>query len=175
MGFFDFLTGRRAPAPGTPKANEEELRAAFLALNRPTAPFEVREGGPGGGSEGADLVAEWRIVDARWYEVFAKAGLQKGAQVLLRLDAAAGEVRNLQRDFTVEWRAGVPDLSFSAEAFRGQKVELSWGTGFAFREEDLRFGKVYEYRFRTSELVRPLQEVAAIHGWTWRPVAFGRL
>ncbi len=171
MGIFDFLTGRKAPPAGTPQANEAELRAAFLALNRPSAPFEVREGGP----EGADLVAEWRIVDAKWYEIFAKAGLKKGAQVLLKLDAASGEVRNVQRDFTVEWRAGVPSMSFSAEGFRGQKTEISFGTGFAFREEDLRFGKVYEYRFRTSELKNPLQEVAAIHGWTWRPVAFGRL
>ena len=171
MGLFDLFTGRKAPPAGTPRADAEELRAAFLALDRDTAPFTVREGG----SEGADLVAEWRIVDARWYEVFAKAGLGKGAQVLLRLDAQTGEVRNVQRDYTVEWRAGVPSLSFSAEAFRGQKVEMSWGAGAAFREEDLRFGKVYEYRFRTSELKDPLREVAAIHGWTWRPVAFGRL
>ncbi len=174
MGFFDFFTGRKAPAPGTPQADAEELRAAFLALNRSTAPFVVREGGPGSSPEGADLVAEWRIVDARWYEIFAKAGLSKAAQVLLRLDAA-GEVRNVQRDFTVEWRAGLPHLAFSAEGFRGQKVEMSFGTGFAFREEDLRFGKVYDYRFRTSELTGPLQEVATNHGWTWRPVAFGRL
>jgi hypothetical protein len=171
MGFFDIFTGRKAPPAGTPQADAAELRAAFLALNRSTAPFEVREGGP----EGADLVAEWRIVDARWYEIFAKAGLKKGAQVLLRLDAATGEVRNVQRDFSVEWRAGVPAINFSAEAFRGQKVEMSFGTAFAFREEDLRFGKVYEYRFNTRELKSPLQEVAAIHGWSWRPVAFGRL
>ena len=171
MGFFDVFIGRKAPPAGTPQADAAELRAALLALNRPAAPFEVREGGP----EGADLVAEWRIVDARWYEIFAKAGLKKGAQVLLRLDAATGEVRCVQRDFTVEWRAGVPHLGFSAEGFRGQTAELSFGSGFAFREEDLHFGKVYEYRFRTSELKNPLQEVAAIHGWAWRPVAFGRL
>ena len=171
MGFFDFFTGRKAPAPGTPQAPAADLRAALLDINRATAPFEVREGG----AEGADLVAEWRIVDAKWFEIFAKAGLKKGAQVLLRLDDATGEVRNVQRDFTVEWRAGLPHLGFSAERFRGQKTEISFGTGFAFREEDLGFGKVYEYRFKTAELVGPLQEVTAKLGWTWRPVAFGRL
>lgn len=171
MGLFDFFTGRKAPPAGTPQADAEELRAAFLSLNRATAPFTVEEGGP----EGADLTAEWRIVDAAWYEIFAKAGLKKGAQVLLRLDAATGEVRSVDRDYSVEWRAGVPSLSFSAEGFRGQKAEMSFGTSFAFREEDLRFGKVYDYRFTTRELKQPLQEIAAIHGWTWRPVAFGRL
>ena len=171
MGFFDFLSGRRAPIPGTPQVDAAELRAALLGLNRETAPFEIREGGP----EGADMTAEWRIVDAKWVEIFAKAGLKKGAQVLLKLDTEAGEVRSTDRDFTVEWRSGLPSLSFSAEGFRGQKIEMSFGTGYAFREDDLRFGKVYDYRFQTRELKAPLQEVAAIHGWTWRPVAFGRL
>ncbi len=135
MGLFDLFSGRKAPPAGTPQANAEELRAAFLALNRDTAPFTVREGGP----EGADLCADWRIVDAAWYEIFAKAGLKKGAQVLLKLDADSGEVRSVMRDYTVEWRAGLPSLSFSAEAFRGQKVEMSFGTGYAFHEEDLRY------------------------------------
>ena len=171
MGFFDVFTGRKAPPAGTPRQSADQLRAAFLALNRDSAPFTLREGGP----EGADLTAEWRIVEARWYEIFAKAGLKKGAQVLLRLDEEAGEVRSVQRDYTVEWRAGLPHLVFSAEGFRGQSIELGFGTGFAFREEDLRFGRVYEYRFATKELKAPLQEVAAAQGWTWRPVAFGRL
>ena len=171
MGLFDLFTGRRPPLPGTPCRDGAELRAAFLVLNRDSAPFVVREGGP----EGADLVAEWRLSDARWRDVFAKAGLKKGAQVLLRLDYQTGEVRAVQRDYAIEWHAGMPSLSFAAEAFRGQSVEVSFGSGHAFREEDLRFGKVYDWRFRTSELKGPLQEIAAIHGWTWRPVAFGRL
>ena len=127
MGFFDVFTGRKAPPAGTPRQSAEDLRAALLALNRSTAPFVVSEGGP----EGADLTAEWRIVDARWYEIFAKAGLKKGAQVLLKLNEEMGEVRNIQRDYTIEWRAGLPSLSFSAEGFRGQKVEMSFGlSGF---------------------------------------------
>ena len=113
MGFFDMFTGRKAPPGRTPRQDAAEIRAAFLALNRDTAPFTLREGGP----EGADLVAEWRIVDAAWYEIFAKAGLRKGAQVLLRLDEASGEVRAVDRDYTVEWRAGVPRLAFSADVF----------------------------------------------------------
>jgi hypothetical protein len=171
MGFFDIFTGRKAPAPGAVRRDADGLRAALLDLNRPTAPFVVRDGAP----EGADLVAEWRIADARWYEIFAKAGLRKTAQVLMRLDEGAGEVRSVDRTFDVEWRAGVPTLSFSAEAFRGQKVEVSWGKGWAFREEDLAFGKVYDWRFATRELKGPLQETVAASGWAWRPVAFGRL
>ena len=34
-------------------------------------------------------MAEWRIVDAGWYEIFAKANLEKAFKVLMRLDEAA--------------------------------------------------------------------------------------
>ena len=171
MGILDIFTGRRPPAPGVAPATMTDLRTALLDLNRPTSPVVVRDGGP----EDADFVAEWRIADARWYEIFAKAGLKKTAQVLLRLDAGRSEVRAVDRGFDVEWRAGVPTLSFSAEAFRGQKVEVSFGKAWAFQEEDLRFGKVYDWRFNTRELKGPLQEVVANGGWAWRPVAFGKL
>lgn len=171
MGIFDRITGRRAASPAASPADAEEIRAAFLALDRPTAPFALREGR----EEGADLVAEWRIADAAWAQVFAKAGLLRAAQVLLRLDAAAAEVRSAERDLAVEWRAGLPVVSLPAEGFDAHAIETGSRTGYAFREEDLRFGRVHEYRFRTAELVRPLQEVAVIHGWTWRPVAPGHL
>lgn len=173
MGLFDLFTGRRAPAPGTARLSEGELRAALLSLDRDTSPVVVRPAREG--EEGADLVAEWRIADARWYEIFAKAGLSKVAQALLRLDDARSEVRAVQRDWTVEWRAGVPTLGASAEAFRGRKVEVSWGKGWAFREEDLRFGKVYDWTFDTRALLGPLRGAVASGGWAWRPVAFGRL
>lgn len=172
MGLFDLLTGRRPPAPGTARAPATDLRLALLGLNRDTSPIVIRLAHPG--EEGADLVAEWRLADATWFEIFAKAGLTKVAQVLLRLDDAAGEVRCVQRDWTVEWRAGVPSLSASAEAFRGRKVEVSFGRGFAWRE-DLSYGTVYDWTLDTKALLKPLQEATAAKGWGWRPVAFGKL
>jgi hypothetical protein len=170
MGIFDFLTGSKAAPSGVPKLGKDALGAALLALNRDTAPYVVRDGG----SENCDLVAEWRIVDARWYEIFAKASLTKVFKVLMKFDDAKGEVRAVDQEWTVEWHAGVPALSLSAEAFRGQKVEMSFGTAYAFKE-DLSYGKVYEYRFKTAEIKGPLQEVAAKSGWGWKGVAFGKL
>jgi hypothetical protein len=40
-----------------------------------------------GAAENVDLIAEWKIVDAQWYEIFAKAGLEKVFRVFLKLDA----------------------------------------------------------------------------------------
>lgn len=173
MGLFDLFTGRRPPAPGRARRPEADLRAALLGLNRDTSPVLIRPAHES--EEGADLVAEWRLADARWYEVLGKAGLTKAAQLLLRFDDATGEVRAVSRDWTVEWHAGLPRLSLAADGFRGRKAEISWGRGYAFREEDLQFGKVYDWSFDTRALKGPIQEVVAASGWAWRGVAFSRL
>lgn len=171
MGMFDWLTGSKSAPSGVARQPASALRQQLLAINRDTAPFVIRDGAP----ERCDLVAEWKIVDARWYEIFAKAGLEKTFKVLMKFDEAKGEVRAVDQEWTVEWRAGVPSLALSAEAFRGQKMEMSFGTAFAFKEEDLSFGKVYEYRFRTSEIKDPLIAAAQAAGWGWKGVAFGKL
>jgi hypothetical protein len=170
MGLFDWLMGKASVPVSAIRQPVAVLRQNLLAINRDTAPFVVRDGAP----EGVDLVAEWKIVDARWYEIFAAAGLEKVFRILIKFDDAKGEVRSLDQEWSVEWRAGVPNLTLSGEAFRGQKFEISFGAGYAFRE-DLSYGKVYQYAFKTSEMKEPLIEAAANAGWNWRGVAFGKL
>jgi hypothetical protein len=171
MGLFDWLTGTKSAPEGVERQSAAELRRRLLAVNRETAPFVVRDGAP----EGVDLVAEWKIVDARWYEIFAKAGIERVFKVLMKFDAEKGEVRAVDQEWSVEWRAGVPSLSFAASAFRGQTTEISFGTAYAFREDLSSYGKVYDYRFSTKELKEPLIEAAHAAGWGWRGVAFGKL
>ena len=60
MGLFDLFTGNKTPAPGVTRIQAADLRTALLALNRDSAPWQIRDGAP----EGCDLVAEWKIVDA---------------------------------------------------------------------------------------------------------------
>jgi hypothetical protein len=170
MKLFDWLTGTKRPAAGVPAKTSAEVRTDLLAVNRPAAPFIVRDGAP----ENVDLVAEWRIVDATWYEIFAKAGLKKVFKVLIKLDEQASEVRAVDQEWSVEWRAGVPTLSLTAKAFRGQTREFSFGTAFAFTQQG-RFGQVYRYKFSTAEIKTPLQDVVTKAGWTWRGVSFGKL
>jgi len=59
--------------------------------------------------------------------------------------------------------------------FRGQKWEMSTETVWAFREEDLSWGKIYSYNFKTDEMKKPLEAAAKAAGWGWRGVAFGKL
>jgi hypothetical protein len=142
----------------------------MLAVNRPTAPFQIRLGQAGE----AELVAEWKIVDASWYEIFAKAHLAKAFKVQMRLDEATHEVRNVDQEWSVEWRAGTPQMTLATSSFRGQQKSVEFGKAFGFTEK-LAVGEIYNYRFSTGELKDPLQKAVASQGWSWRPVAFGKL
>lgn len=167
MGLLDWYTGTTRPPEGVTPKSAAEVRSALLAVNRPTAPFVVRDGR----TEGVHLVGEWKIVDASWYEVFAKAGLKKMFQVLMGLDESNHEVRALDTQHTVEWEAGAPSLSYSAEWGRGPVKEYSAGRAYAFTETG-EYGEVYNYKFVSGELKRPLQEAVTGAGWVWRGMLF---
>lgn len=170
MGIFDFFTGTKRPKSGVTAAESEQVRAAILAINRDTAPFQITAST----DDSCDFIAEWRIVDAKWHEVFAKASLKKVFRIKMRLDPDKNEVRAVDEEFTVSWRAGIPSISLAASAFRGQKTEISGGMAYAFTEE-FKPGVVYKYRFNTTELKKPLQQAVTENGWIWRGVAFSKL
>lgn len=170
MGLFDFFTSTKRPAAGTPVLSSQQVRERLLALDRPTAPWTLVDGR----AEGVDFIAQWRIVDARWYEIFAKAGLEKVFRIDLKLDEAARQVRAQDREYSVAWRAGVPTLSLAASAFKGQSQSIQFGASYGFTE-DLGVGQQYRYRFQTSELKEPIQTAVTSCGWTYKGVAFGKL
>ena len=167
---FDFLTSTKRPAAGTPVLPPRQVIDRLLALNRPTAPWSIIDGRP----EGADLIAEWKIVDARWYEIFAKAGLSKVFRIYLKLDEAKKQVRAQDLAYEVSWRAGIPTLSAAASAFRGQSTSVEFGASYGFTE-DLEIGEQYRYRFQTGEIKKPVQDAVTACGWVYKGVVFGSL
>jgi len=167
---FDFFSSTKRPAAGTPVLPPQAVRDRILSVNRPTAPYHLIDGA----SENVDLIAEWKIVDAAWYEIFAKAGLSKVFKIYLKLDPKAHEVRAMDREYTLAWSAGVPKLSVAVTAFKGQTQSVEFGTAYAFTET-LAPGQVYKYRFDTREIKKPIQEAVTACGWTYKGVAFGKL
>jgi hypothetical protein len=167
MGLFGF--GKK-PDKNVPVLSAEEVRQRLFALNRESAPYQIIDGR----SEHVDLIAEWKIVDAKWYEIFAKANLTNVFRIYMKFDEARHEVRAKDEEYTVEWRAGVPSLSGSASKFQGQKTSIEFGTAYPFTEE-LKPGQVYKYRFSTNEIKKPVQEAVAACGWSYKGVAFGKL
>ncbi|MEW6093491.1 MAG: hypothetical protein AB1531_05950 [Chloroflexota bacterium] len=163
------LFGKKTSA-SVPALPVEEVKTRLLALNRPTAPYQIRDGQ----AEGVDLVAEWKIVDAQWYEIFAKANLTKVFRIYMKFDPAKAELRAQDHEYTVQWRAGVPSLSLAVSSFKGQMTSVEFGAAFAFTET-LAPGVVYKYRFNTNELKKPIQEALAACGWSYKGIAFGKL
>jgi len=150
--------------------SENILRDMLMALNRPNAPYQIIDGS----SENVDLIAEWKIVDAQWYEIFAKARLTEVFCIYMKLDADHHEVRAQDHEYTIQWSAGVPRLSLAVSTFRGQMTSMEFGVGYAFTET-LAPDQVYKYRFNTKEIKKPIQEVTAACGWRYKGIAFGKL
>ena len=156
--------------PKVPVLPAQEVMNRLLELNRPSAPFQIVDGA----SEGVDLIAEWKIVDAEWYEIFAKAGLEKTFQIRMKFDAEKNHVRAKDYEYSVEWRAGIPSLSLTVSSFQGQTTSVQFGTAYAFTEE-LKPGQVYNYRFSTNEIKKPIKEIVEACGWKYKGIAFGKL
>ena len=165
MGLFG-----RKPASNVPALSAADVKTRLLGINRASAPFTIVDGQ----SENVDLVAEWKIVDASWYEIFAKAKLEKVFRIYLKLDADKHEVRAQDHEYTVQWTAGIPKLSMAVSSFKGQMNSVEFGSGYAFTET-LAPGQVYKYKFNTNELKKPLQDAAAACGWSYKGVSFGKL
>jgi len=167
MGLFGF--GKKSDK-NSRILSKEEVRQRLLALNRETAPFQIMDGS----SENADLIAEWKIVDAQWYEIFAKANLTKVFRIYMKFDEAKHQLRAKDEEYTVQWKAGIPALSASVSKFQGQTTSIEFGTAYAFTEE-LKPGQVYKYRFSTSEIKKPIQDAVTACGWEYKGIAFGKL
>ncbi|MEV0094780.1 hypothetical protein [Streptomyces sp. NPDC050738] len=169
MGLFDRLTGTKHPADGVAPRSAAEVYAALLGLNRPDVPYVVRDGR----AEGADLVAEWRVMDPAWHAFFVRTQVSRVFQVRMRLVPEKNEVRTLDQEYEVTWSSGVPVLSLSVEAERGQvrTVSKRWTIG----GEDGGPGLTESYKFDSADLKPPLQDMVLAGGWTWRGVVAGKL
>jgi hypothetical protein len=163
------LFGKK-PAANVPALSVEDMKSRLLGLNRPSAPYSIVDGQ----AEGVDLIAEWKIVNASWYEIFAKAKLEKVFRIFMKLDPGKNEIRAQDHEYSIQWSAGVPRLTMAVSSFKGQMTSVEFGTAYAFTET-LAPGQVYNYRFNTNELKKPIQEMAASCGWSYKGISFGKL
>ncbi len=170
MGLFDKLTGTKRPADGVAPRSAAEVHTALLGLNRPDVPYVIRDGR----EEGADLVAQWRILDPAWQTFFVRTQVSRVFQVRMRLVQEKNEVRSLDQQYEVTWVGDAPRLALAAEAQCGQvqTVSKSWTLG---RGEDGGLEATETFNFDSSDLKNPLQDTVLGAGWTWRGVITGKL
>ncbi|MFJ2133609.1 hypothetical protein ACIP4W_21150 [Streptomyces sp. NPDC088846] len=168
MGFFDKLTGTKRASSGVAPRSAEEVRAALLGINGPDVPYVVRNGTS---SEGADLVAEWRVREPAWRTFFVRTQLSRTLKTRMRLVPANHEVRALDEQWEVTWVGDTPRLARSREYARGQVTTVSrqWKVE---RGADGRLHRTEVFRCDPAEMKTPLQDAVLGAGWTWRAVVF---
>jgi hypothetical protein len=154
-----------APRPNTAPVTAKTLRSRILALNDLDLPFQVRE-------EADGLVAEWRIADDRWIGLMEAGGLHDVHRIYLALDPVRERVRSLDVRRTVEWGAGIAEVSASFSFFRGISFfdyERGAQLGLFFRDGRWTT-RAYDYEFVLSEMKTPLVQAIVGSGWRFTPV-----
>ena len=97
--------------------------------------------------EGFDVALD--IVDARWYQLYAKAGLER--TFVHHVTMAGGRDFTITDDsHTLEWEAGHPRLGARVERFVGRRYDLGFRKTIAVTE-DARIDTVVDYAFSSEE------------------------
>ena len=97
--------------------------------------------------EGFDVALD--IVDARWYKLYAKAGLER--TFVHHVTMAGGRDFTITDDsHTLEWEAGHPRLGARVERFVGRRYDVGFRKTIAVTE-DARIDTVVDYAFSSEE------------------------
>ena len=134
-----------------------ELRAQIQGINQFDAPVMVEE-------RKGKLVATWNYVDARWLELFAKAGLTKTYELQIKFDEARHRVTMVDRTKEAAWRAGVGGASVGGSTSQGVVMAYEVGKQWGIKE-NFELGKIYDYRFVPSEIKLPILNSILRSGW----------
>jgi hypothetical protein len=167
VGVGEYLGGKKKRSANP--IGKDELVNRLLSLNSPDLPYVIKP------VEETDLLVEWKIVDARWYSLFSKAGLRQTYRSFIVLDPQRVSARYCEETVGVEWVAGTnglnqPRYHYQSEFFRGRILfRKSWGVQYALRE-DMTFGKVYQYDFDIRSVRNPIKQTIEESGWEYVPV-----
>ena len=159
-GVMGTLKGEYQPKEGTPVLDAAEVRKRLLALRDIDVPLEVVETE---GKEPGELVARWRIRDAKWWSAFKHVGTEAVTDIHLVLDPEAHEVRGLDKAHTVRWNGNVPTLDKSSNVERDTSA---WWNA----EDPLNPDRMRQWRFDGAEVKDVIGTVITDCGWSLKQV-----
>ena len=172
LGFFQYLGGKKGS--DTPPVSKSILIDRLLALNDTSKPYHIVK------SPDTDLIAEWKIVDSKWFGVLNKNGLKQACRALLLVDESRHSVRCCEELGTVSWTVGlegpIPTVSFARSFFRGRILRSKQYTrGYGLRQlAPPEPQKTYEYKFDVNEIRGPIIVTLEAGGWELIPVTARR-
>lgn len=135
-----------------------ELKYRILGLNQNgNIPFSVIE-------REDKLIASWKIVDAKWIELFGVGGLKKQYELILRFDEAKNRVSYREKSTDIETEISTGRVGFKKQAQWGNRKEFSFGKSWGIKTDGT-IGEQYSYKFRTSDIKNPVFAVVSKSGW----------
>ena len=113
------------------------------------------------------LIATWNYVDAKWWQLFAKAGLQKVYELQMKFDEEDKVVTLIDINKSVDWRAGPDSVRVRGSFFRGIATQYEIGKQWGIKE-NFSLGKIYDYKFSNQEIKNPVMNTILRSGWDVR-------
>jgi hypothetical protein len=113
------------------------------------------------------LLVTWKYVDARWWEILAKAGLTQLYELHVKLDESQHVATLIDVHKSVDWRAGPTEVRLRGGLLRGLMFAYEIGKRWGIKE-NWELGKVYDYKFVPSEVKLPVMNSILRSGWSVR-------
>lgn len=143
--------GTGAPVPLS------ELKKSILAINHKNIPVVVTE-------KNGKLRATWKYLDAKWWDILSKQGITESYTLLMRFDERHHRATLIDIKRSVNWGVGPGAVRFGFFGFRGVSFDVEIGKAWGITER-FKVGKVYDYRFKTSEIRNPILNTILQSGW----------
>ncbi|MEB5961103.1 hypothetical protein MXL39_12735 [Enterobacter sichuanensis] len=144
-----------------------ELRHRLLELNNNAElPFSVIE-------KGKELIASWKIVDAKWIELLGLGGIKKQYELILRFDEEHKQVSYKEKSIDIDTELSTDNISYKKEVRYGNRKEFSFGGSWGIKADGT-VGKQYTYKFSTSDIKNPVFDIIKGAGWLLKQKAIDK-
>ena len=140
----------------------EELKEKIKKINSFDTPVMVSE-------KKKKIIVTWKYVDSKWWTVFSKNGLREVYELHIKFKEKKKKVTLIDITKSVQWRAGPTEVKLRGGFFRGIAMEYKIGKAFGIKE-NFELGKIYDYKFVSSEIRNPVFNTILRSGWD---VSFG--
>lgn len=135
-----------------------ELKCRLLDLNHHgDMPFSVIE-------DNDKLIASWKIVDAKWIELFGVAGLKKQYELTLLFDEVNNRVRYREKSTDIETEISTDRIGFKKQFQWGYRKEFEFGKSWGMKIDGT-LGQQYSYKFNTADIKNPVFGIINKSGW----------
>lgn len=148
------------PEAGITPVGEDQLRKEIMSINSYNVPIMAQE-------KGKKIVLTWKYVDAKWWEILSKRGLTSVYKMIIKINDKKKTATLIDVYNSVSWGAGPTGVKIHMNFFRGIAMQYEIGKAWGIKE-NFSLGKLYDYKFDSSEIKDPVMNTILKRGWKVR-------